>query len=73
MDTNKPMRFCDVVEAADSLSFEEKEELIGILEQRMRDERRAKLLQEVEQSRKDFAEGRYKAGTVDEIMREILS
>ena len=61
--------FADVVERADSLSQDEREELIRILQGRLREERREQLLQDVEDSRKAVKNGVTQPASVDEIMR----
>lgn len=68
----QPMRFGEVLEAADQLSLEEQQELIAILNRRVSLANRQRLIAEVEEARKDFAEGRCVPATPDEIMREIL-
>ena len=66
------MRFDEVLEAADQLSLDEQRELVAILKRRLALASRQRLIAEVEEARKDFAEGRCVAATPDEIMREIL-
>jgi hypothetical protein len=61
--------FADVVERADSLSRDEREELIRILQVRLREERREQLIQDVEESRKAVKSGTTQPASVDEIMR----
>jgi hypothetical protein len=63
--------FSEIVEIMDTLSFDEKEELIDILSKRQIDEKRKQLLNEIEQSRKEFKENKLKPMTVQEIMKEI--
>ena len=65
-----PLRFGEVLDAADQLSPDEQRELIAILNRRLAG--RQRLVEEVEEARKDFAEGRCVPATPDEIMREIL-
>ena len=66
------IRFDEVLDAADQLSLEEQQELIAILNRRVALASRQRLIAEVEEARKDFAEGRCVPATPDEIMREIL-
>jgi hypothetical protein len=63
--------FAEVVERADSLSMDEREELIRILQGRLREARRQKLLQDVEESRKAIKSGATQRASVDEIMRSV--
>ena len=66
-------KFADVLEAAEELPTEEKEELIRILQNRLAEERRNQLLKDIENSQQEFEQGLCKTATVDEIMQEILS
>ena len=66
------MPFADVLEAADHLSSDEQEELIAILHRRLALAARKQLVADVQDARREFAEGKCKAATPDEIMREIL-
>lgn len=66
------MRFDEVLDAADQLSLDEQRELIAILNRRLALAGRQRLLEEVQEARKDFAEGRCLPATPDEIMRDIL-
>jgi hypothetical protein len=63
--------FAEVVERADSLSQDEREELIRILQGRLREERREQLLQDVEESRKAIKSETTQSASIDEIMRRI--
>jgi hypothetical protein len=65
--------FGDILEAADKLPVEDQEELVSILRNRVRERRRAELLKDLEDSEREFAEGKVRPATVDEIMRDILS
>lgn len=65
--------FSNVLDSVATLPLEEKEELIGILNQRLRDDKRAQLIRDIEESEKEFAEGKCKVMSVDEIMKKISS
>ncbi|MDM8550615.1 hypothetical protein QUF72_11070 [Desulfobacterales bacterium HSG2] len=64
--------FGEILEAADKLSLEEQETLVDILRRRVNENRRAGLLCDVQEARKEFREGRCKPATPEEIMKEIL-
>ena len=64
--------FGEVLDAADQLSPDEQQELVAILNRRLALAGRRRLMDEVEEARKDFAEGRCVPATPDEIMHEIL-
>ena len=65
--------FGEILEAADGLPIEDQEALIAILKNRLRERRRAELLQDIREAEKEFREGKCQPATPDEIMREILS
>jgi energy-converting hydrogenase A subunit M len=64
--------FRDVVEAADRLSPEEQEELIGILHRRLAQAGRVRIAAEMEEARQEFADGRCSPTSPEDLMREIL-
>ena len=67
------MRFCDVLEATDQLTLEEQEELADIVRKRAIAKRRAELLNDLADSDKEFAEGRCRVSSADEIVAGIFS
>ena len=64
--------FADAIETVESLSFEEKESLVEIFQSRLRDQRREQISRSIAESRQEFAEGKLKPSSVDEIMDRIL-
>jgi hypothetical protein len=67
------MSFADVLEAADHLPTDEQETLIGILQRRLIDRRREEIAQDIREANEEFAAGRCRAATPDELLDEILS
>ncbi len=65
--------FADVIEAAEQLPLEEQENLIHILKNRLRDRKRAELVKDVAEAQQEFAQGKCKPMTPEQIMGEILS
>lgn len=65
--------FADVLDTVEEFTIDEKEELVDILQSRLREDRRAEIIKSVEESRREYEEGNLKPMTVDEIMKEILS
>lgn len=65
------MQFGEVLDAADHLSRDEQEELIGILHRRLAQASRQRLVAEIKEARQEFAEGRCLPMTPGELMREI--
>jgi hypothetical protein len=66
------LQFGEVLEAVDHLSQDEQEELIGILHRRLVQASRQRLVSEIKESRREFAEGRCVPTTPSELMREIM-
>ena len=66
------MPFAEVLEAADHLSADEQEELIAILHRRLALAARKRLVADIQDARRECAEGKCKPATPDEIMREIM-
>ncbi len=65
--------FAEILEAADQLPLEDQENLIDILQKRLRDRRRAYLVKDVQEAQKEFAEGKCQPVTPEQLMEEILS
>ncbi|MEX0728554.1 MAG: hypothetical protein WEB58_18040 [Planctomycetaceae bacterium] len=68
---SQTLAFGEVLEAADQLTLEEQEELIAILNRRVAEASRQRLIDEVRQAKQDYADGLCKPASVEEIMREI--
>ena len=62
-----------VLDAAESLPLEVREELVEILHKRTVDERRNDLARDVKIARSDLRHGKCRASSPDSIMREIMS
>jgi len=69
----EPTTFSAVLDAANALSLQEQETLIEILRHRIAESNRQRLIKDVQEARRDFAQGQCPEATVDEIMQEILS
>jgi ribosome-binding factor A len=65
--------FTEIVDAADRLSEQDQENLIDILQKRLRDRRRAELVNDVREAKQEFAAGKCQAVTPAQLMEEILS
>ncbi len=64
--------FADLLEAAEQLLPEEQENLIHILKNRLRDKKRSELVKDLAEAQQEFAEGKCKPMTPEEIMEELL-
>jgi len=69
----KAASFAEVLEAADQLPLDDQEALADVLHRRIIEQRREELVAEVRQARKEFAQGRCRPASVDELMAEILA
>jgi len=65
--------FAEILESADQLSLEEQENLIIILQNRLRDRRRSERVRDVQEAQQEFAEGKCQPVTPEQLMEEILS
>lgn len=68
-----PTTFADILEAAEQLSLEEQENLIHILKNRLREQKRAELVKDVCEAQQEFEQGKCKPVTPEQIMKEIFS
>ena len=67
------LAFGEVLDAADQLSLEDQQELIAILQRRLADAGRERLLASINQARREFAAGLCTPMMAAEIMLEALS
>jgi hypothetical protein len=65
--------FQSALSIVESLPVEEQAMLIEIVNNRLREQRRAELVGEVEQSERDYAEGNVKRGSVADFMADLNS
>ncbi len=68
-----PKNFAEILESAEQLSIEEQEDLVRILQSRLRDSHRADRIRDVQEAQNEFAEGKCHPVTPQELMEEILS
>ncbi|CCH93311.1 conserved hypothetical protein [Microcystis aeruginosa PCC 9432] len=65
--------FAEILEAAEQLPLEDQENLIHILQNRLRDQKRTELVRDVQEAQQEFAQGQCQPLTPEQIMEEILS
>ncbi|PZO38480.1 MAG: hypothetical protein DCF19_16280 [Pseudanabaena frigida] len=65
--------FAKILDAADQLLLEDQEDLIHILQNRLRDRRRVELLKDVQEAQQEFALGQCKPVTPEQLMEELLA
>jgi polyphosphate kinase len=73
MTTTYETPFTKILEAADELLLEDQEDLIRILQSRLRDRRRAELVRDVQDAQQEFALGQCQTVTPEQLMEELLS
>jgi hypothetical protein len=66
-------RFGEVLDAVGTLSPDEQLTLVDIVAHRLAEEGRKRVATDVQESRREFAEGRCRPVTIDELKDEILS
>jgi hypothetical protein len=65
--------FGDVLESVESLSRDEQEHLLSILDRRLRERRRAELVQVVRVAREQFVAGRCQEASPDKIIDQMMA
>lgn len=67
------LHYREILEEAEGLSVDEQEALVQTLRNRLRDRRRSELARDIQAAQEEFAQGRSRPSTPDELMKEILS
>ena len=65
--------FAEVLETIEKLTVDEKETLVNILQHRLQEAKRQRIVRSVKESRREFEKGELKSVSVEEIMSEIMS
>ena len=65
--------FAEILEAIEQLLPEEQEQLIDILNNRLRDQKRAELVKDVGEAQQEYAQGQCQPTTPQQLMEEILA
>jgi len=65
--------FAEVLETIEKFTVDEKETLVDILQHRLRENRRERIIKSVKESQREFKQGNLKPASVDDIMKDILS
>jgi len=65
--------FRDVLEALDHLSRDEQDAVIAIVQKRKVEEARRKLVEEVEESRTEYRDGKCRTTNIDDLLKEITT
>jgi hypothetical protein len=64
-------RFSEIVDAASELSLEEQETLLEVLQHRIAECNRARLVSDIADARSEYAAGQARTASVKEIMDEV--
>lgn len=67
------INFSEILEAAEQLSIEDREDLIRILQNRLREQKRADVVKDVRETQQEFERGECQPVTPEQLMKEILS
>ncbi|MDJ0659902.1 MAG: hypothetical protein QNJ42_10495 [Crocosphaera sp.] len=67
----KTSAFQQAIESVESLSIEDQELLLDIIQKRLQQKRRTQLSQEISEIRQEFAEGKVKYGSVDQFLEQL--
>ena len=62
----------DILEAAEQLPLEDQENLIHILQNRLREQKRVALVKDVREAQQEFAQGKCQPVTPEQLIEEIL-
>lgn len=65
--------FYELLEESSNLMLDEQESFVDILQKRIAEEKRTRLISEVRESRIEYEAGDKKTSSFDDIMKEILS
>lgn len=67
------INFGEILEAAEQLSIEDREDLIRILQNRLKEQKRADVVKDVREAQQEFERGGCQPVTPEQLMKEILS
>jgi homoserine kinase len=71
--TIKTSKFQQAIEAVEALSSDEQAMLLEIMQKRLVQQRRERLLQEVTEAERDYARGNVKRGSVGDFLAESIA
>ena len=63
--------FQEALDTVESLTIDEQTMLIEIIQNRLREQQRQELLKNVAQSEKEYTQGNFRRGAVDDLMTEL--
>ena len=73
LKAEKNSHFQKAIEILESLTLEEQEVMVNILQNRIKQQRRAQLVNAVNESRQEYAQGKIKTGSIVDLLGELDS
>lgn len=73
LQTEKNSQFQKAIEILESLTLEEQEVMVNLLQNRIKQQRRAELVNGVNESRQEYAQGKVKTGSIADLLAELDS
>lgn len=67
----KTSAFGQAIESVESLSLEDQQILLDILQKRLQEQKRANLSQQIREIRQEFAEGNVEFGSIDQFLAQL--
>jgi ribosomal protein L18E len=71
LKTTNKSHFQEIIETVESLSIDDQEMLLKVLNKRLREQKRNKIAQEIDQVRQEYQEGKINFGSVDNFLLEL--
>lgn len=67
----KTSKFQEAIEVVETLSLDDQEVLLTLLQKRLNEQRRTQIAQEVTEAQKEYVEGNFTIGTVDDFLNAL--
>ena len=71
MSSRNMITFQEALDIIESLPESQQEDLIDLIHRRLVEQRRQKIARSIKGGRKEYAKGRVKRGSVDDLMKEL--
>ena len=71
MTQKRSITFQEAVDIVESLPQNQQEDLIGILQRRMIEQKRESLVKSVRQARVEYKKGKIKRGSVEDLLKDL--
>ena len=65
------LSFLDLIDAVESLPLDDQSMLVALINKRITEKRRAKLVAEIHEARRAFKNGEVKPGTIEDLMNDL--